>query len=420
MKTPLILLLSVTLVSAQEWTRFRGPNGSGISDATTIPTTWTADDYNWTVDLPAAGSSSPVIWGNRIFLTGSDADGRRTVFCISTTNGALLWQRDFPGKRFRIHRDNDFAASTPVVDKDGLVVVWASPDQLQMVALDLEGKDVWRRELGPFPGLHGSAASPIIVDGKVVLANDQMSSVRMARYLPRDATKTIAKSFLIAVDRQTGKDHWRVERKTELSGYATPTLRQIGDGRPELLFSGTAHGITSVDLETGAVNWEIDGIFDDRTVSSPQVYKDLVFASHGAGLYGERFVAVRPEKKGDRIVPTIAWEVTRAVPLVPTSLIKDDLIFLWDDRGTVTCLDAGSGKLHWRERVGGRYYCSPVWVDGRLYCVSREGEMRVIAADKTYRSLATIDLGDDGNAVPAIAGGIMYIRTQNRLFSLGG
>jgi outer membrane protein assembly factor BamB len=419
-----LLFVSIAIVcvaSAQEWTRFRGPNGDGISHAKTIPTQWTADDYNWVVDLPAGGSSSPVIWGERIFLTGSDKrSGARTVFCVSTQNGEILWRREFPGKRFRMHRDNDFAAATPTVDKDGVVVVWASPEQLQMVALDLDGRDMWLRKLGPFPGMHGSAASPIIVDDKVVLANDQMSPVRMARYLPRDASRTIEKSFLIAVDRQTGLDRWRVDRKTDLSGYATPTLRQVAGGRPELIFSGTAHGITAVDVETGRVNWEIDKIFDDRTVSSPQLYKDLVFASHGAGLSGERFVAVRPETKDGKIVPSIVWEVKTAVPLVPTSLVKDDLIFLWSDHGTVTCLDAGSGEPHWRERVGGRYYCSPIWIDKRLYCVSRDGKVRVIAADKTFQSLATIDLGDDGNAVPAISGGVMYIRTQNRLFSLGG
>ena len=414
------LLCLVPSVAAQEWTRFRGPNGTGISQATTIPTKWTAQDYNWTVKLPADGSSSPVLWGDRIFLTTSDKKtAMRSVVCLSTQDGSSLWQHDFPGTTFRMHRDNDFASATPSVDKDGLVLVWSTPEQVLMLALDLDGKEMWRRDLGPFPGLHGSASSPVIVDNLVILANDQMNPQRMARYLPKDASMIPEKSFLIAVDRQTGQTRWQVDRKTELAGYATPCVRHLAGGKPELIFTSTAHGITSVDLATGAINWEIDRVFASRTVGSPQLHGDLVFGSHGAGLAGQRFVAVRPERKEGRITPVVAYEVTRAVPLVPSCLVKDDLLFLWAGNGIVTCLDAATGKQHWRERVGGQYYCSPVWVDGRLYCVSKSGDVRVIAADRTYRSLATVSLGESANAVPAIAGGVMYLRTQSQLFSLG-
>jgi outer membrane protein assembly factor BamB len=317
-----------------------------------------------------------------------------------------------------MHRDNDFASATPTVDAHGVVVVWSTPDQLLMLALDHDGKEQWRRDLGPYKGIHGSASSPVIVDGLVVLANDQMNPVRMAKYLPKNASMVPGKSFLIAVDRKTGKTRWKVNRRTELAGYATPCVRQTEDG-PELIFTGTAHGITGIDLATGKVNWEIDNVFASRTVGSPQLHGDLVFASHGAGLSGQRFVAVRAKRDGDSVKPVVAWEVKRAVPLVPSCLVKDDLLFLWSGAGIVTCLDAATGRQHWRERVEGDYYCSPVWIDGRLYCVSKAGDVIIIAAKKTYKFLAKVPLGEKCFAVPAIAGGVMYFRTQSQLFSLG-
>ena len=228
------------------------------------------------------------------------------------------------------------------------------------------------------------------------------------------------KSFLIAVDRMTGKTRWKVPRRTELAGYATPCVRRVDGGRPEVIFTGTAHGITSVDLATGKVNWEIDDVFASRTVGSPQLHGDLVFASHGAGLAGQRFVAVRPQRVGNIIKPEVTYEITRSVPLVPSCMVKDGLMFLLTDGGIMTCADAPTGEMHWRERIGGEFYSSPVWVDHRLYCVSKRGEVVVIAAEKTYKPLARIQLGEKSFAVPAVSGGLMYFRTQSRLFSLGG
>jgi hypothetical protein len=268
-------------------------------------------------------------------------------------------------------------------------------------------------------GIHGSASSPIIAGGLVILANDQMHPQVMKRYLPKDASMVPGESFLIAIDRKSGKTRWKMERKTVLAGYATPCVRKTGKGI-ELVFSGTAHGMTGVDLATGKVNWEIKGILGSRVVGSPQLYQDLVFGSHGVGLSAQRFVAVRAPREGGVVKPEVAYNVYQSPPLVPSCLVKDDLLFLWTDSGIVSCLDAAGGKRHWRERVGGSYYCSPVWIDGRLYCTSKTGEVVVVAADKTFKLLARNPLGEKCFAVPAVANGVMYQRTQTRLFSLGG
>jgi outer membrane protein assembly factor BamB len=404
-----------------EWTRFRGPNGSGISGAQSIPVKWTAKEYNWTIELPGDGSSSPVVWKEKLFVTCNDRKKSiRSVVCVNANDGKIHWRQDSPYTSYRMHRDNDFASATPTVDADGVVVVWSMPQQLLMLAVDLEGKELWRRDLGPYVGIHGSASSPIIADGLVILANDQMDPKVMKRFLPRDASMVPEKSFLIAVDRMTGKTRWKIDRRTVLAGYSTPCVRQTGGDGPELVFSGTAHGMTGVDLATGKINWEIKGILNSRVVGSPQLYQDLVFGSYGSGLSAQRLVAVRAPRKGGVKKPKVAYNVSQSPPLVPSCLIKDDLLFLWTDSGIVSCLDAATGKRHWRERVGGNYYCSPVWIDGRLYCTSKEGDVVVVAADKTFKLLAKNPLGEKSFAIPAVAHGVMYQRTQTKLFSLGG
>jgi outer membrane protein assembly factor BamB len=362
-----------------------------------------------------------VVWKEKLFVTCNDRKKSiRSVVCVNANDGKILWHRDAPYTSYRMHRDNDFASATPTVDADGVVVVWSMPQQLLMLAVDLEGKELWRRDLGPYVGIHGSASSPIIADGLVILANDQMDPKVMKRFLPRDASMVPEKSFLIAVDRMTGKTRWKIDRRTVLAGYSTPCVRQTGGDGPELVFSGTAHGMTGVDLATGKINWEIQGILNSRVVGSPQLYQDLVFGSYGSGLSAQRLVAVRAPRKGGVKKPKVAYNVSQSPPLVPSCLIKDDLLFLWTDSGIVSCLDAATGKRHWRERVGGNYYCSPVWIDGRLYCTSKEGDVVVVAADKTFKLLAKNPLGEKSFAIPAVAHGVMYQRTQTKLFSLGG
>ena len=415
----LFLLLPCVESSAQDWTRFRGPNGSGISTATNFPLKWTPDDYNWQIDLPIIGSSSPVLWGKRLYLMGDHSDGRqRSVLCINTDSGRILWRRDYPVKRHGfLHWDNDFTSATPCVDEHGVILVWSSPEQLQVTALSLDGEKMWQRELGPYKGLHGSSNSPILAGGMVVLANDQMDPKRFDWYLPKGTNMDPGKSFLIGLDRKTGKTRWKVDRRSELAGYATPCIRRSG-GRTEVVFSSTAHGITAVDLKSGRISWEIDGIWDNRTVSSPQLFGDLVFGSFGKGLSGQRLVAVRPEKPGSR-KGELVYDIRKSVPLVPSFVVKDGLLYLWTDSGIVTCVDAATGKEHWRERVGGEFYSSPIWIEGRLYCISKYGQIVVLAASKKFEVLARMELDEKTFATPAVANGVMYLRTQSRLYSVG-
>jgi len=417
-----ISLLAILPLQADEspWNRFRGPNGSGISQAKTVPVRWTDKDYNWKIGLPGPGHSSPVVWDQRIFVTcGDPATALRTLLCVDAATGRTLWTHEEPSTTYRQHRDNGYATATPAVDADGVVITWTTPDAVMLMALDLQGRELWRRNLGPLISLQGSGSSPIPYQDLVVLANDQEDMERSPGRR-KDGPNPAGRSFVVAVDRTSGETRWQTETKTWLAGYSTPCVYQAEGSRPELIFSSTAHGIMALDPATGKINWEFGQPFSDRAVISPVVTPDLVIAGHGAGLRGTRCLAVRPGSSDQAAVPTQAYAITTAIPMVPTPLVKDERLFLWADDGVVSCLRVATGETVWRERVAGGFYASPVWVNGYLYNVSKTGDVVVLAAGDTFEVVHRIPLGAPSYATPAVAGGVMYVRTSSHLFSLGG
>ncbi len=405
-----------------QWPRFRGPNGCGVSSATTIPVTWTADDYNWTVRLPGVGHSSPVVVGGRIYVTSGDrATARRTVMCLDAASGKTLWTRHYMSKTFRQHRDNNYASATPAADGEGVVVTWITPKELVLLALDRNGRDVWRRDLGPYVAIHGNGASPIIVGDLVVLANEQADPKALPTvYVMPWAPKTAGKSFLIALDRKTGKTRWTVPRRSSQAAYSTPCVRPGAGGRTEIVFSSTSHGITAVDAATGKIAWAADKVFVERCVGSPVLAPGLVIATDGRGSRGRILAAVRPGSAAPARAAEVAYQLKQPVPLVPTPLVKGKRMFLWGDAGRLSCIDVLTGKVIWRERIRGAFYGSPVCVNDRLYCVSKTGEVFVVAAADTFKLLGRVKLGQGCFTTPAVCNGVMYFRTDSKLFSLGG
>jgi outer membrane protein assembly factor BamB len=272
-----LTLLSAALSPAQEWTRFRGPNGTGISGATTIPTQWAPSDINWKIPLPGEGHSSPVLWGDRVFVTTCDATaGQFLVVCINAPDGRLLWQTAHPFTAHDKHRFNTFATATPTVDADCVYFVRTEPARLSLGALNHDGQPVWERDLGPFQVNHGGGASPIVHDGLVILI-----------------TEHEGESFLLAVDARTGETRWRVPRQSGTGTYSTPCVYQPDGAEPVLIFNSEPHGISAIAPNTGEVRWAFSDAFDKRSVSSPVIAGDLIIGSCGSGGGGNYVVAVR-------------------------------------------------------------------------------------------------------------------------------
>ncbi len=390
-------------MEAQDWPRFRGPNGAGVGVAN-VPSEWKEEDFAWRVRLPGVGHSSPVIWKQKLFLTAGDEEtGTRIALCLDAESGRTLWTREFPAMKARKHELNSFASATPAVDAQHVYVTWASPQEFIVLALDHAGEQKWRVDLGPYKTGHGAGISPIVYEDMVVLGNDQEGS-----------------SSIVALDRATGEIRWRIPRKTKVA-YATPCVYQP-PGRPaELIFTNWEHGIMGIDPRTGRTNWEVQ-VFDqahiETSIGSPIVVGDLVLGTCGWLGYATHTVAVRP----DPVRPgkaTEVYRVDRGAPLTTTPLAVDGLLILWADEGIVTCVDAASGKQHWQKRVGGTFYGSPVAAGDRVFCASRDGEMVVLAADKEYRLLARNPLGEGSHSTPAIAHGRLYVRTFSQLLAVG-
>jgi outer membrane protein assembly factor BamB len=415
-----LCLTTASLAKDSEWSRFRGPNGSGISDAKSVPVRWTDKDYNWKAELPAPGHSSPVAWQDRLFVTcGDPKTALRSLLCIDAKSGRMYWRHDEPSRTYGQHRDNSYATETPTVDGQGVVTAWSTPQALMLLALDLEGRELWRRDLGPVVSLQGSGSSPILVGDTVVLVNDQEDMERSPGRRPNGPNPK-GSSFVIAVDRKTGITRWQTEITTFLAGYSTPCIFRDAEGGEQLILSTTAHGLLAIDPGTGKKLWEFGQPFLDRAVVSPVLGPGIVLAGHGAGIRGSRCLAVRPGGSRAQREPATAFELTKNIPMVPTPLARGNRLFLWCDDGVVSCLNVNTGETVWRDRVEGNYYASPIWVDGRLYNVSKTGDVVVISAGEKFELLHRIALGDSSYATPAVSDGVMYLRTNKHLFSLGG
>ncbi len=400
----LLLFVLAPVARGQEWTRFRGPDGLGVVDAKNLPVKFTEADFDWKTPLPGGGHSSPVVWGDKLFVTcADDKTAARTIVCLGAADGKIRWTREFPSTTYKKHGDNSYASPTPAVDAEHVYVVWSTPDELAVRAFTHDGKDAWKVDLGPYPTQHGGGASPIVFDDLVILPNDQDKE-----------------SFLVALDAKTGAERWRTPRQTGPFSASTPSVLRPEGGPPQLVFTARSHGITGVDPLTGVVLWEVPDAFDSRTVASATTGAGLVFASCGEGGGGHWLVAVHPGRGSEKAA--VVYKITEKSPYVPTPLVYKDLLFVWSDGGTVTCARAATGEQLWQERVGGSYFASPVCADGKLYNVSKTGEVVVLAATGTFQELGKSRLGlkEKVHATPAIAGGRMFFRTYTHLIAVGG
>ncbi len=401
MVTIVTLLLASLSASADDWPRFRGPNGTGVSEAK-LPATWTDKDIAWKTDLPGSGHSSPVIAGGRVFVTAADAKtGTRFVVCMTLADGKTAWTKKVDAKKYPSHARNSFATSTPTADAERVYCLWTTPEKVVVVAYTHIGELAWEVDLGAYKGNHGGGVSPILVGGVLIVANDQDNG-----------------GSVIGLDAKTGKELWNVPRKGKNATYSTPCVFEA-KGRPaEVVLTNWTLGVTSLDPKTGKQNWSA-AVFDvatqERAIASPIAAGDLVLVTSGFVTGKKEFVALRVGPDSAKEV----WRRTREVAYMPTPLVKGERVYLCSEQGFATCLELATGKELWQERLAGTFSASPVCAGNNIYCVSDKGDVFVLAAKDSFEQLARVPLGGPSQATPAIAGGKIVFRTDKSLIAVG-
>lgn len=394
---------------AADWPRFRGPNGTGIATDTDIPVRWNEQSgVLWKVAIPGHGNSSPIVWGQQVFVqTASDDGAERSLICLNAADGKTLWTAKVQGRRARTHKKNTMASSTPATDGERVYAMFWDGTEVSIHAYDMKGKHLWQQPLGGFTSQHGPGTSPIVVGDKVILADDQDGS-----------------AVLYALDAKTGQIAWQRPRKGFRTCYSTPFVLEQPGQAPELIVVSTA-GITSYQPQTGAENWHWTWNFEHaplRTVASPVFSQGLIFANSGDGAGDRHTVAVRAGGKGDVTSTNLVWENKKklALPYVPSFLAWGDHLYFVDDKGFAACYVARTGKEIWRERLGNTdISASPILVNGKIYAVNEAGTVYVFEAAPAFKLLAKNSVGEKVEATPAVADGRLLIRGESHLFCIG-
>jgi len=402
----MVVLVAVAAgASADEpWSRWRGAAGAGAGGPRRFPVEWTDDDLAWSVPLRGGGHASPVVRDGRIYVAAADETaGLRFVACHALADGRQLWVREIPGPIDRHHRQNSSASGSVAVDDDGAYWLWAAHDGLRVEAFTRDGGDKWHADLGPYAGEHGFAGSAAVCGDLVIVSNDHEGQ-----------------SFVAALESASGRERWRLARESGKSGYATPLVIDGPTGR-QIVLTSNAHGVTGIDPATGAVLWERKCL-PKRAVSSPVLAGRLAIGTSGDGGGDTTLVAVRiPEVGGGDppVEPDLVFRLDRsAAPYVPTPLAVGGRLYLWGDRGVVTCADAATGEIRWRGRVGGTFSASPVAVGGTIRNVSSEGEVVTLADGDAFEVLGRATLGEECRATPAVVGDRIVFRTVGRLLAI--
>jgi outer membrane protein assembly factor BamB len=421
-----------------DWPSWRGPNGSGVAPDRTLPTRWSAaDNVAWKAPLAGAGVSTPIVSGDRVYVTsqvgagvrregnhprlvqGSDAaaqgeralgaaagsgpDPARTTFLVEAfkrADGARLWERriDAAGDLTPVHDKHNLASASPVTD-GALVFAWFGTGQI--VALDRAGAIVWQRQLatenGAFDIQWGHGSSPVLHGDLLILLCDQP-----------------ARSYLVALDKATGKDRWKADRGTGRSSYSTPLVVE-GTFGTEVVVNSTER-IDAYDAKTGALLWHA-GESSRFAVPTPVFHDGILYASRGyrSGPY----MAIKPGGRGDVNATRTVWRVATGAPYVSSLLYYDGIVYMANDVGVLTAVDAATGERVWQERVEGVFSASPVGGGGHVYFAAESGDTVVVKAGKAPQIVARNALGERTVASPAIARGQIFVRTDRHLFSIG-
>ena len=394
------LVFSAATGFAEDWPQYRGPRGQGVSAEKGLPVKWgAADGVRWKTPLPGPGHSSPVVWGERVFLTAyrppaAGARGQLLVLSLDKRTGRILWEREVPVAQVEsVHPTNAPATPTPATDGRRVYVYFGS---FGLVSFDFEGKKIWEKPLGPYPVEWGSASSPVL-HGRLLLLN----------------CNTDAEDFLLAVDKETGKTVWRTAHPPTERSWATPFVWSTAGG-DQVVVSGSGH-VKGYDPRDGRELWSVGGM-PKWVAPTPVAAHGLLYAASNSQ---PNFVmAIRPGGAGEVTRTHVAWRYDKSVISAPSPLVVGEYLFAVRDGGVLTCLDAKTGAVVWQERLPARgsYFASPVAAGGNVYLVDEDGEVTVVHAKPTFELLATNSMGERTMASPAISVGRIFIRTDKHLF----
>ncbi len=397
--TCLVLLSLPASAFADHWPGWRGPAGQGVANDKGYVTTWSqTENIKWKIPLPGAGVSTPIVWGNHVFLTSSHGrlNDRLTVYAFDRRDGKQLWHtRLFGSSPTDLYAPGGMAVPTPCTDGKLLYVLFGTGD---LAALDFQGNPVWIRSLaeeyGPFRNRWGMGASPILVKGKLIVQVDHWSQ-----------------SYLLAVEPRTGKNLWKTDR-TAAVNWSTPAAVQTKDGT-QIVAIGTHH-VRGYDAGTGAEMWWAEGTHQ-QCIPSPVSRKDLVIACSGTNTLAIKLDGAT----GDLTKSNVAWTNKKAGAFIPSPVLADKYLYVPLDKGFTLCLDAETGEQLWRERLGDSFHASPIVAEGRVYFFSKSGLVNVVKAGAKFEELSRNDLGEEIIAGPAFSAGDIFLRTGKHLYCIG-
>ncbi len=418
MRLVVLLFFMPCLLLSENWPNWRGPSGDGISLEKGIPVKWSpTENIAWRVAIPGKGHSSPVVWGNKVFLTTCLPEKeQRLLLCLDQRTGKKLWQKVVLNSPLEtIHPLNSRASGTPATDGQHVFVTFMkaddrkipapnvgtqrliTPGKIIVAAYDLDGEQKWKINVGDFISAHGFNTCPVLFEDLVIINGDHDGD-----------------AYLVALERKTGRERWRIERENKTRSYATPIIREIG-GRTQMILSGSLC-VASYDPHNGKRHWIVDGP-TEQFVASMVYNGEYVFVTAG---YPERHIlAIRPDGSGNVTGTHVAWRTNRGAAYVPSPIFAGPYLLVVADSGIASCFNAKTGKRHWMERLPGGHSPSTVSADGLVYFTSDRGVTTIVRPGKMFNIIARNELGEQISASPVISQGQIFLRTHQHLYCIG-
>ena len=409
-----------TLSHAADWSRFRGPNGSGVAETTGLPTSIDASTTVWKIEL-GKGWSSPVLWKDRVIVTAETGEGKRAVLALSAKDGKEIWRHEETFQTHNIHKFNSFASSSPFADADRIYINWSTGTTIQALALDHNGKQVWKNEhVADYIHEHGTGVSPVVEDG-IMLVRSEFDVEKNGRPLTDNPDALKWKSCFVGLDATTGKQVWKYEIPNCLNTFSTPVVHKTADGKKEFICADTGSGVMGIDVKTGKLNWQHNPGQTQRSLGSGVISDDFYFCTFGTGG-GVKEVAALDLKSGKP--KPVNFEVPKGLPYVPSPLVIGDIMYLVGDGGIMRAVEFKTGKVIYEERLEGtagssKFFSSPVAADGKIFCGSQQGDVIVVKQGPKFERLGASKLDSPINAVPAIGDGRLFVRTEKMLWCIG-